>query len=173
MEATAAIRPSREPTKADRELALKLGSLMVHLLNPAGDSAFRVIDESGLTFVQTKGLITLATTKSDHLSVKSLAEQLNISLPSASRAVDGLVRSKLASRDEDPDDRRARRVALTAKGERLAQEIISARIEGIERFAATLAPDEREALAGALDLLLEREEIADTFRSHRARGRDR
>ena len=170
MEATVA-KHSPRPTKADRELALKLGSLMVHLLNPAGDSAFRVIDESGLTFVQTKGLISLATTERDHLSVKSLAEQLNISLPSASRAVDGLVKSKLATRDEDPDDRRVRRVALTAKGERLAQEIIAARIEGIERFASTLDSAERSALESALDLLLEREEIADTFRSHPGRSR--
>ena len=170
MEATTT-KPSRAPTRADHELALKLGSLMVHLLNPAGDSAFRVIDESGLTFVQTKGLITLATTETDHLSVKSLAERLNISLPSASRAVDGLVRGKLATREEDPDDRRARRVALTPKGERLAQRIISARIEGIERFASTLDTDERRALESALDLLLEREEIADTFHSHPERSR--
>jgi DNA-binding MarR family transcriptional regulator len=169
MEATA----TATPTKIDRELALKLGSLMVHVLNPAGDSAFRAIDESGLTFVQTKGLLALATTESDHLSVKSLAEQLNISVPSASRAVDELVKGRLATRAEDPDDRRVRQVSLTTKGRELAQEVISARLDGIERFAATLSRAERAKLADALDLLLEREEIAATYRTHRARERSR
>jgi DNA-binding MarR family transcriptional regulator len=169
MEGTA----TASPTKTDRELALKLGSLMVHVLNPAGDAAFRVIDESGLTFVQTKGLLALATTESDHLSVKSLADQLNISLPSASRAVDGLVKGRLATRTEDPDDRRVRQVSLTPKGEQLAQEVISARLDGIERFAATLTPAERGKLTDALDALLEREEIAEAYRSHRARGKSR
>jgi DNA-binding MarR family transcriptional regulator len=159
------------PTKADRELAMKLGSLILHVLNPAGDSAFRVIDESGLTFVQTKGLLALATTESAHLSVKSLAEQLNISLPSASRAVDGLVKSKFVTRVEDPADRRMRQVSLTPKGEELAHDVISARIDGIERFAGTLSRSERTKLGDALDLLLEREEIAETYRSHRGRSR--
>jgi DNA-binding MarR family transcriptional regulator len=166
-----AASPSRarvpaEPTAADRELALKLGSLMLHVLNPAADSTFRVIDESGLSFVQTKGLLALATSESEHLSVKLLAEQLNISLPSASRAVDELVRAKLVTREEDPDDRRMRQVALTARGRGLAGEIIAARLEGLERFAASLGRDERRKLAAALDALLEREEIAETYRTY-------
>ena len=81
-----------------------------------------------------------------------------------------LIELRAGGVDERRPDR-ARRVALTSKGERLAQRIISARIEGIERFASTLDSDEREALEGALDLLLEREEIADALRSHPERSR--
>ena len=161
------------PTRRDQDLALKLGSLLKHVLNPAGDSAFRVIDESGLTFVQTKALLALATTESEHLSVKLVREQLNVSLPSASRAVDGLFKAKLVTRAEDPDDRRVRRIALTAKGRRLSDEIITARLAGLERFAASLSPDQRDKLNDALDALLERDEIGDAYRSQRQRGRRR
>ena len=75
-----------------------------------------MIDESGLTFAQMKVLVELEAPDEDERTVTALSEELGISAASASRAADGLVRKKLATRVEDPDDRRVRRLALTAKG---------------------------------------------------------
>ena len=54
-----------------------------------------------------------------------------------------MVRKKLATRVEDPDDRRVKRLALTAKGRRLADRIISARLAGLEEFTGSLEADQR------------------------------
>ncbi len=96
-----------------------------------------MIDESGLTFAQMKVLVELQTPEEAH-TVTSLAEHLGISVASASRAADGLFRKKLVTRVEDPDDRRVKRLALTAKGRRLADRIISARLASLEEFTGSL-----------------------------------
>ena len=155
-------------TATDRELALRLGALMLHVLGSEGGSVMRAMDDTGLTFVQMKTLFTLAGDDADGepSSVKSLAERLGVSLPSASRAVDGLVKRGLGTRAEDPDDRRVRRVALSAKGRRLADTVMAARLRGLE-------PAERDGLESALELLLERDEIAETYRTHSHRTHSR
>jgi DNA-binding MarR family transcriptional regulator len=92
-----------------------------------------------------------------------VAEKLGLSLPSVSRAVDWLVKRDYVVRAEDPDDRRARRLELTGSGDALAHRLLAARLEGLGQFAASLGEEERERLAAALELLLEREEIADVY----------
>ena len=76
---------------------------MLRCMSADGGSAIRVIDESGLTFTQMKVLMTLAGAREQAPSLKPVAEGLGLSLPSASRAVDGLVKRALVARTEDPD----------------------------------------------------------------------
>jgi DNA-binding MarR family transcriptional regulator len=145
---------------------------MLHALGSDGGAVMRAIDETGLGLVQFKALITLAGHEEEQdAPVKLVAEQLGVSVPSASRAVDELVRRGLASRDEDPDDRRVRRVSLTAAGRELSEQVMAARVAGLERFVATLSAAERHKLDAALEVLLKREEIGDLYRSHGRRLR--
>jgi DNA-binding MarR family transcriptional regulator len=123
----------------------------------------RVIDETGLGLVQLKVLMALPGSAEEAPTLSPVAEKLGLSLPSASRAVDWLVKRGYVVRTEDPDDRRARRLELTDSGRDLAHQLLAARIEGLGQFAASLGDDERERLAAALELLLEREEIADVY----------
>jgi DNA-binding MarR family transcriptional regulator len=131
---------------------------------------FRVIDESGLTFSQMKVLVELEADE-DAGTVTALSEELGISAASASRAADGLVRKKLATRVEDVDDRRVRRLALTSRGRDLADRIISARLAGLEEFTDSLNTDERRKLEAALDALLKRPEVAEIYRSYERKAR--
>jgi DNA-binding MarR family transcriptional regulator len=156
--------------EGDRELAVKLGTLMLHLLGGSGGDVFRVIEESGLSFAQVKVLVSLDLPEGDARTVTELSEDIGFSPASASRAAEGLVRKKLASRVEDADDRRVRRLTLTAKGRQLADRIISARLAGLEDFAASLNATERERLAAALDALLEREPMAEIYRTYERRA---
>ena len=135
-------------------------------MGPRGNEVFRVIDESGLTFAQMKVLVELQAPDAESRTVTAISEELGISVASASRAADGLVRKKLATRVEDPDDRRVRRLTLTAKGRRLADRIISARLASLEDFTASLEADERHKLESALDALLERPELAEIYANH-------
>jgi DNA-binding MarR family transcriptional regulator len=147
-------------------MALKLGALMLRCMGGAGSEVFKMIDESGLTFSQMKVLVELESADEDARTVTTLSEELGISTASASRAADGLVRKKLATRVEDPDDRRVRRLALSAKGHDLADRIISARLAGLEDFTESLDRDERKKLETALDALLKRPEIAELYANY-------
>jgi DNA-binding MarR family transcriptional regulator len=130
-----------------------------------GGEVLRVIDESGLSFAQMKVLVELQAPEEAH-TVTSIADHIGISAASASRAVDGMVRKRLATRVEDPNDRRVRRLALTAKGRQLADRIISARLASLEEFTGSLEASERQKLESALDALLERPEVADIYSNY-------
>jgi DNA-binding MarR family transcriptional regulator len=147
------------------ELALKLGALILRCMGPQGGEVLRVIDESGLTFAQMKVLVELQMPDEEH-TVTSLAENIGISTASASRAAEGMVQKKLATRVEDPDDRRVKRLALTAKGQRLADRIISARLASLEEFTGSLEADERRKLESALDALMKRPEVAEIYANY-------
>jgi DNA-binding MarR family transcriptional regulator len=154
---------SRTKSRTAGKLPLKLGAFLLRCMGGASSEVFRVIDESGLTFSQMKVLVELQAPDEDARTVTALSEELGISAASASRAADGLVRKKLATRVEDPDDRRVRRLTLTAKGRELADRIISARLAGLEDFADSLSVDERQKLEAALDALLKRPEVAEIY----------
>ena len=154
-------------TGADRELGYRLGAVMLRCMSADGGTAIRVIDESGLTFTQMKILMTLAGTRDEPPSLKPVAEGIGISLPSASRAVEGLVKRALVARTEDPSDRRQRLLSLTEAGQELADRIMAARLEGLGQFAASLTDEQRTRLEQALELIIERDEIADVYRQYR------
>jgi DNA-binding MarR family transcriptional regulator len=159
------------PRQTAGELSLKLGAFLLRCMGGASSDVFRVIDESGLTFSQMKVLVELESADEDAGTVTALSGELRISPASASRAAEGLVRKKLATRVEDPDDRRVRHLALTARGRELADRIISARLAGLEEFTDTLDGDERRKLEAALDALLERPEVAEIYRKFERKAR--
>jgi DNA-binding MarR family transcriptional regulator len=166
VEAATRSRKKSDARQVPGDLAIKLGAFLLRCMGGASSEVFRVIDESGLTFSQMKVLVELEAPEEDARTVTALSDELGISAASASRAAEGLVRKKLATRIEDPDDRRVKRLALTAKGHRLADQIISARLAGLEDFADSLAADERQKLEAALDALLKRPEIAEIYSNY-------
>jgi DNA-binding MarR family transcriptional regulator len=156
---------------ADRELGYRLGAVVLKCFGADGGAAIRAIDESGLTFTQMKVLVVLTGERSDPPTLKQVAAELGLSLPSVSRAVDGLFRADLVVRTEDDRDRRRRLLSPTEQGERLAGRILAARLEGLGKFAASLSDAERALLEPALELLLERQEISDIYRQYRREAR--
>ena len=168
MEAATKQRTKSNPAQT-ADLAIKLGAFLLRCMGGASSEVFKVIDESGLTFSQMKVLVELEAADEDARTVTALSEELGISAASASRAAEGLVRKKLATRVEDSDDRRVRRLALTAKGRELADRIISARLAGLADFTDSLDPNERQKLEAALDALLKRPEIAEIYKTYERR----
>jgi DNA-binding MarR family transcriptional regulator len=161
----------RKRTSTVDDLALKVGALILRCMGPQGGDVLRVIDESGLSFAQMKVLVELQIPDDQLHTVTALAEQIGISVASASRAADGMVRKKLVTRVEDPNDRRVKRLALTAKGQTLADRIISARLAGLEDFTASLEAEERRKLESALNALLKRPEIAEIYANYERKVR--
>ena len=140
-------------------LASDLYALIVFLHKNCNADLFAAVGELDLSLTQVKILHHLEERDRD-LTVKDLAELIPVSLPAASRAVDELFRRGLVDRNEDAADRRMKRVRVTDAGRSVSAKLNAARFSGVERLAATLGPDERDALTRALDVLLMREEIA-------------
>jgi DNA-binding MarR family transcriptional regulator len=148
-----------------QETAARLTALVRHLFLYDRGNMLRVIEESGLSMTQSKALLELGGLgeETEARQVSDLAEALGVSVPSMSRAVDGLVKKRLATRVEDPDDRRVRRIAIAAKGKKLVETLVVVRQAGMETFAASLTAAQRRKLDAAVDSLMDRADIAEAF----------
>jgi len=148
-----------------QETAARLTALFRHLFLYDRGNQLRMVEESGLSMTQCKALLELGGLgpSAETWQVGDLAEMFGTSVPSMSRAVDALVRKRLATRVEDPDDRRARQGRITAEGKELVETLVAVRQTGIEAFAATLSAAQRRKLDAAVDSLMDREDIAQTY----------
>jgi DNA-binding MarR family transcriptional regulator len=148
-----------------QDTAARLSALLRHVFLYDRGNQLRVIEESGLSMTQSKALLELGGIgeSADPRQVSDLAETFGVSVPSMSRAVDALVKKKLVTRLEDPDDRRVRRVAITAKGKQFVDTLLVVRQAGLETFAESLSAAQRRKLDAAIDSLMDREDIAKTF----------
>jgi DNA-binding MarR family transcriptional regulator len=130
-------------------LAEELLELWAHLMRGSSRQMFAVLGELDLTMTQMKTLSMLDDCV-EEVSVKELSERLGLSLPATSRTVDGLLRRGLLSRHEDAEDRRVKRVRISADGRKVVNRIVTARLQGLEAFASSLTDDQRAALMAAL-----------------------
>jgi DNA-binding MarR family transcriptional regulator len=85
--------------------------------------------------------------------ISDLSERFDITSAAASQLVDKLVQGGLIQREEDPQDRRVKRVNLTEKGQKLIRHSMENRYRWIEGVARKLSTEEREQVNQALDIL--------------------
>ncbi|HEX5501321.1 MAG TPA: MarR family transcriptional regulator [Thermomicrobiales bacterium] len=136
--------------------------------------ALRRMLEADLTLAELVALHALAH---HPLTIAELAEMLYLSHSAASRAADRLVRDGLVSRQEDPADRRQKRLTLTAEGETLLGEMQRLRAGRVQEAFARLDGGEREQLRALVVRLMTTmqdlgdEEPADESWSACPRGR--
>jgi DNA-binding MarR family transcriptional regulator len=161
----AAMAGTADSSAAAQDTAARLSALLRHVFLYDRGNQLRVIEESGLSMTQCKALLQLGGIgeEKEPCHVSELAETFGVSVPSMSRAVDALVCDELATRVEDPDDRRVRRVAITAKGKELVDALLVVRQAGLEAFAESLTAAQRRKLDAAIEALMDREDIAKTY----------
>jgi DNA-binding MarR family transcriptional regulator len=154
-----------EVSEEAQETAARISALLRHLFLYDRGNLLRVIEESGLSMTQSKTLLELGGLGEpiEARQVTDLAEALGVSVPSMSRAVDGLVKKRLATRVEDPEDRRVRRVAIADRGKKLVDALMVVRQAGMETFAASLTAAQRRKLDAAVDSLMDRPDIAEAY----------
>jgi DNA-binding MarR family transcriptional regulator len=131
-----------------------MAPLWAYLNRKSSADLFRMVAELDSSFSQVKMLFLLED-GGEH-SVKEIAAHLGLSLPAASRAVDGLIQRGYVSRRESATDRRSRLVALTGDGRAVVDRVLRARLHALEAFADELAPTERDGLYTALLPIVER-----------------
>jgi DNA-binding MarR family transcriptional regulator len=150
------MQASTSPLETETGSSTELAEQMLHLWRAVmarGQSAtYAIFEELDLSLTQVKAMCALCD---EELTVKQLAENLGLSLPGASRAVDHLVDRELLHRREDETDRRMKRLRITDAGRIALDRLDEARLAGIANFTATLAPAHRKRLSGALRPILD------------------
>jgi DNA-binding MarR family transcriptional regulator len=153
-------------------IAAGLGALMRCTLNYGGGGDYLVaIEESGLTLTQLKALMALQGGEEEPRPVKRIAEELGITPPAATRAVDALHDRGLVDRTEDPEDRRVKRIEITPAGRELVETVISQRMASLVAFAAGLGAAQRRKLAAAFEALMADDDFAAAYESNKKGAR--
>ncbi len=143
----------------DAALVRSVGGFVKYLMHTYGRAFYDAVDELELSFSQIRALHILCLSL-DEASLKRLADELHLSLPAASRSIDGLVRRGLVTRVENTSDRRLKSVRATDAARELVDRMIELRVAGLEGFVRSLSASERSNLAAALAPIVAREDIA-------------
>ena len=128
-------------------------ALVGYLMRMSNVGTFNTIAELDLSFTQLKVLCRLEM-EGQERSVKALAQSMGVSLPAMSRAVDGLFERGFVVRDEDPVDRRMKRVRLTRAGHRVPRALNDGRLTALQDLIGSLDDEEASALQRALTLIV-------------------
>ena len=123
-------------------------------------SFIRYARENGLSMSQVNALFHIH--RASGSGVTDLGEHLGISNAAVSQLLERLVQQGLILRCEDPADRRAKKLTLTEKGAQTLQEGIHARQGWLHDLAQTLSPAEKEQVAAALQILIDKTKRLET-----------
>jgi DNA-binding MarR family transcriptional regulator len=85
--------------------------------------------------------------------MSGISERFEITPAAASQLVDKRVHSGYIVREEDPTDRRAKLLNLTAQGRQLIEQGIEERYRWVADLAGKITPEERERISEALKLM--------------------
>lgn len=106
-----------------------------------------------VTLPQYRALVVLASHGPQPAA--ALAVALGVNPSTATRMVDRLVRKKLVSRQEGPDDRRQILVRLTAGGQHLVDAVTERRRGEISRIVSSIPPERRIEVMQAMSAFAE------------------
>jgi DNA-binding MarR family transcriptional regulator len=85
--------------------------------------------------------------------VSEISERFDITAAAASQLVEKLVQGGYLERAEDPSDRRAKLLTLSAKGGELIRQGVEERYRWLDELASTLSAEEQRRISEALVLL--------------------
>jgi MarR family transcriptional repressor of emrRAB len=131
-------------------IANLLGAAGLAVADRLRDAAERTSGLAG----STPAALTALAVFADGEPIESLRRALALSQPGAVRAVDRLAGAGLVERRPDPGDGRQVRLHLTARGRRVAGDVLSARAQALDALVAGLGEAERERLGAGLEALL-------------------
>lgn len=94
--------------------------------------------------------------------VTEVGDHLGVTSAAASQLLDRLVEQGMVVREEDPNDRRVKRIKLSDKGNRAFDAMVRAREEWTHEVGAMLTGPEKQAITGSLALLISKLDSLNT-----------
>jgi DNA-binding MarR family transcriptional regulator len=93
--------------------------------------------------------------------VSAIGDHLGVTNAAVSQMLERLVQHGYVERLEDPEDRRARRISLTAKGKSVVRGSLEAGSQWLDGIAARLDPAERAGATRVLENLCALARVAE------------
>jgi DNA-binding MarR family transcriptional regulator len=137
------------PKVSSNAVAEDFISVVTHVMKSSSAPMVAFAEQYDLSFTQLKLMFALANFDEPQ-PIGRLAETIGSSLPATGRAVEGLVRHELATRTEDPTDRRVKRIEPTELGASSMNAIYATRVATLNEILKQLAPEQVDALSSAL-----------------------
>lgn len=129
------------------------------LTNRVSNAIARIYSERfGLTIPEWRVMAVLG--QSSGLSARDVARRTEMDKVQVSRAVASLARSRRLQKQPDSADGRVTRLALTARGRAIYDDIVPHALELEEQFLAALAPHERTTFYRLIGKLSEQGRLA-------------
>jgi DNA-binding MarR family transcriptional regulator len=141
--------------KRNGEVALVLRQWMEAVAMRSLGDWRRFVRSSGLSMPQLSLLMRLYY--GGGCGVHDIGKGFGVSSAAASQMVERLVQTGLVARGEDPDDRRARQIALSSKGRALIDRGIQERYRWVEDLVEELGAGQRTSVLRFLPQLIEAE----------------
>lgn len=135
------------------QLYTVLGDFLRRLFSQMDVAAMDRLVEADVSLTQARLLLTLSYCDTS-FPIGELAEALGLSVATAGRNVDQLVRLGLLERKESPTDRRVKLVSLTESGVAMTDDHVEAKRQALRAFAAKVPFENCELLIDALQPLL-------------------
>jgi DNA-binding MarR family transcriptional regulator len=135
------------PTLEDKELQVFRASLR-QLVRKIDRRLRSEIQCCGVSYLMSHILLELE--QSGALSLKQLQEILDVDKATLSRSVDLLVKDGLASRTENPEDRRSIEIKLSAAGRKQVAELNQLSNAGYRKVFECISPQEHAAVISAV-----------------------
>ena len=163
IKATKSQKPSRAEVPGDVQTnanAQAEAERIAELMEKAGKAIFKAgmgkkrplkSEAMHLTLAQMRCLWVLG--REEPCTMRDLSRHMGVRPSTACELVDALVKSKMVSRESDPNDRRAVILNLAPKGRRLQDKHRASRREQLRGVIENLSADERRAIVGALETL--------------------
>ena len=128
-------------------------SSMQNVIKYSKKSGYSMSHIGALMHLQDKGMS----------AVSELGDHLGITYPAVSQMLDRLVDEGLIQRTEDPNDRRSKQIVLTDKGMDTLNEGIKARQASLLEMADKLTDSEKEQIASAFQIVLEKLQVPELW----------
>lgn len=106
----------------------------------------------------------------DGLSIKEIAEMMQVSGSAVTQLVDPLVKAGLLTREPDPRDRRTLKIGLTSEGAAKLEIFKKYHFENVSRILSPLTEQELDTLRGLLEKIISYKESATQQRTSRTRA---
>jgi DNA-binding MarR family transcriptional regulator len=131
--------------------AQRLQELIAEMLQCCEDRKFFETAKFGLPYAELRCLLLFGGER--YLTVKGIAQRLDVAKSRVTKIVNGLVAKGLVKQVDDPHDARIKLISLTLAGEEKAQ-AIAAFQRGLHRqILLHLAAEERKGMFSYLELL--------------------
>lgn len=127
--------------------------LMPQLIRGCAKHEHNSLTRGEITVPQLWALESLA--RQEACPMHEMAQQLEISRPSATQLIDRLIHQGFVTRQHDPSDRRVVRVLITAKGRKVLQDIWEQKRRTLVKVFSQLSAAERSQYLATLERVVD------------------